>query len=169
MSIKMKKTGKRAEKDELQNFEEQTGHPLPEDYRIFLMKHNGAVPETNEFRLQNAPPNGCGVNEFLSIADIITLKAKLQDRFVLEAWPIAYAECGNYVCLVFGEKEGIYFWDHELEVEEGKEPSWENMFLLAITFTDFFEGLCRLDVNSIDIKPGQVKEVWVDPDFKPEF
>ena len=40
---------------------------------------------------------------------------------------------GNQICLsAAGEDSGkVYFWDHEDEVDEGEEPDYENVYLIA--------------------------------------
>jgi hypothetical protein len=137
---------------------------LPSDYREFLLRQNGGVPETNVFDVPGES-NSSGINEFLSISELIEKKRELADRFVPEAIPIAYAEGGNYLCLVLGGRRGVFYWDHELEAADGAPPTWANMFLLAPTFADFLEGLREFDPSKVELKPGQVKKAWIDPDF----
>ena len=74
-----------------------------------------------------------------------------------QAYPIAWASCGNYVLLDEGKGEQVYFWDHEL-------PD-ENIIKLANNFDEFLSTLEPFDINSIELKPGQVKKVWIDPEF----
>jgi hypothetical protein len=167
MTVKIKKGKKISEKD-LIAFEQRAGVKFPTDYRNFLIENNGGIPEANEFDVPGTN-NGSGINEFLSIDDLEVTKKRLGNRLLPSAWAIAYAEGGNYLCLVIGEKKGVYFWDHELETEEELPASWDNMFLVSENFADFLSSLKKFDINEIELKPGQVQDIWVDPDFKPEF
>ncbi len=162
MSIKIKKPGKGISKQELSDFEVFIGHRLPADYREFLIKHNGGITQTNEFDVPQIN-SGSGINEFLSVKEMVQQKKRLGKRIVENAWPIAYAEGGNLVCIVLGDNSGIYFWDHELEAEEHNLPSWKNMFLLATSFNQFWQSLRKFDPSKVVLKPGQVQSVWVDP------
>ena len=165
MEIKFSKTGLPVKS--LAQLEAEIHGEIPEDIRLFLMKNNGATPEPNQF--YHSASDSVGINQFLSLKEILEEKKCLKDRVPNEAWPIAYAEGGNLVCLVLGKKQGIYFWDHELESEEGVAPNWDNMLLLCSTFTELLTGLKRIDPDEIELQPDQVMSVWVDPDFKPEF
>lgn len=162
MSIRIKKPRKGISKQALSNFEASVGHSLPSDYREFLIKHNGGITETNEFDVPQIN-SGSGITEFLSVEEIVQQKKHLGERIVENAWPIAYAEGGNLVCIVLGDNSGIYFWDHELEAEEHDLPSWRNMFLLSTHFDHFWQSLREFDPSQVVLKPGQVQSVWVDP------
>jgi hypothetical protein len=35
----------------------------------------------------------------------------------------------------------ILYWDHEEEADEGEEPTYDNVYLIANSFTDFINGL----------------------------
>jgi hypothetical protein len=168
MSIRITQRGLPAGEKQLRELKREIGSALPHDYFSFLQENNGGVPETNEFDIP-VIGGGSGVNEFFSADEVLRQKRRLHDRVPPSAWPIAHAEGGNYICLACGPKIGVFFWDHELEEEEGEEPSWANMFLLAETFTEFLENLRKFDAGSVQLKPGQVKSAWMDPDFKPEF
>ena len=168
MAISIEKKGSPLISKDVDRLQHMMGGPLPEDYLGFLRKYNGGIPETNEFPIPNAA-SGSGINQFLSAGEVINQKKKLVNRLPQIAWPIAFAEGGNYVCLVCREKPGIYFWDHELEQEEDEMPGWENMFLLASTFEEFWQALEPMRLEDIRLEPGQVKSVWIDPDFKPQF
>ena len=69
---------------------------------------------------------------------------------------MAWAEGGNYVFVDEAMNGAVFFWDHEIPEEPTK---------LADNFQAFLDGLQPFDVKSIELKPGQVKRVWVDPEF----
>lgn len=167
MGVRIKRKGPRIADGDISAFEQRFGIRLPEDYREFLQKNSGGVPVSNEFDIPQLD-GASSINEFLSITEIEANKEEVGDRFLSNSWPIAYAEGGNYLCLVLGEKAGVYFWDHELEAEEGQLPSWNNMFRVADNFASFWSSLRPFDISNVELKPGQVQSIWVDPDFKPE-
>lgn len=39
------------------------------------------------------------------------------------------------------EDNQIYFWDHELEADEGENPNMENVYLICKSFSDFINNL----------------------------
>jgi hypothetical protein len=168
MAVKLVKKGKAITLGSLQELERLFSGELPADFKNFLTDSNGGKPETNEFYVP-ALKLSSGVNHFLSAEEILAKKESMKERFLDEAWPIAYAEGGNYVCLVSGKNAGVYYWEHENEAEEGFPATVKNMSKVADTFSDFFNSLRKFDITKIKLKSGQVTKVWVDPDFKPEF
>lgn len=167
--MKIEKSKKKYNAILIQELEGLIGAKLPSDYVDFLRLYNGGTPETNTFNIKDAK-NDSGVNEFMDIQEVISVKKKMQDRFLEKVIPIAFAEGGNYVCLSFEQdKEGVYFWDHELETDEGDPPTWDNMFFLSDSFEGFLQMLQKFDPSKIELKPEQVLEVWVDPEFLKEI
>lgn len=82
--------------DEIESWEQEWRTTLPEDYKKFLQKYDGATPETNLFNMSDG--NNSGVSKFISLKNV---KAEAQnlgkDRDAL--LPVAWAEGGNYVVL----------------------------------------------------------------------
>jgi hypothetical protein len=72
-----------------------------------------------------------------------------------EACVIADDSCGNFYLRVCDGT--VRFWDHEIEQDKMLFPSVRE-FLIALS-----------PRTPVDLKPGQVKRVWVDPNFKPKF
>jgi hypothetical protein len=162
MAVKLVATKPGLEDPALAAVEARLGVRFPDDYRQFLLTHDGARPETNEFGIPGTK-GGSGVNDFLSLAQVVAEKERRRERVPPNAWPVAYAEGGNLVCLVIGERAGVYFWNHELEAEEGEPATWDNMYLLAKTFAELLERIRKFDVNDIELKLDQVKHAWIDP------
>jgi len=50
----------------------------------------------------------------------------------------------------------LYFWDHEVSTPPVK---------LTSNFGEFLTLLQPFDIKSVRLKPGQVKRVWVNPEF----
>ncbi len=63
---------------------------------------------------------------------------------------------GNFYTLQEG---GVYFLNHETDEK----------ILLINSLINFLKHLEEPEDLNITLKPEQVKSVWVDPDFKPEF
>lgn len=145
--------GRRLSEEEVREVEQDLEVSLPGDYREFVVNHDGLRPQLNIFRVSGA--NESGVNEFIPLRRIpkeCTFIENLGDGRI----PIAWAEGGNYVCLDISTVGGVFFWDHE-------EP--ERDMKLADSFSRFIELLEPFDPNSVELRPGQVKSAWIDPDF----
>lgn len=153
MKIKLKKYSPASE-IEIQELETKSGINLPVDFRNFLRQYNGATPEENVFD----DDVSVSVDRFLPVSDINRRTSKIEG-LPKNALAIAEAPSGNIIYLT-KDKKYIYYWDHEIEGGDKK---------LASSFDAFLNKLKPFDVSSIQLKPGQVKSVWVDPDFKPEF
>lgn len=138
---------------QIEKAEKRLGFPFPVEYRAFLREYDGAVPEDNVFRDDLI----VSVDQFVSVVDLAD-RACGVEGFPACAVPIAECSSGNFVYIKKG-CTGVFFWDHEVENDKR----------LANSFKEFLEGLRPFDTNSIQLKPGQVKSVWVDPDFKPKF
>lgn len=174
MAIKLTKSGPRIEEATVLRFESELGTHLPGDYRAFLLQHNGGVPETNDFDLPSG--GGSGVNLFYGLSgltdpvqpsDLRAERKRMVGRVPGHILPIGDAEGGNLVCIsLSGQDRGaVYFWDHEEEAEEEESPSYQNLFKLADNFSDFWKNLREFDSTKVDVKPEQVLESWIDPDF----
>jgi len=95
------------------------------------------------------------VNQFIPVAEIQKERAYLEN-IPAKAYPIAWAECGNYVFVDEGKNGAVFFWDHEIP---------EEITELAANFGAFLDLLEPFDIKTIELKPGQVKRVWVNPEF----
>jgi hypothetical protein len=69
--------------------------------------------------------------------------------------PFAEDGCGNF--FTEAQNGGICFWDHETH----------DVTVIATSWEEFARG-CR-EPKEVTLKPGQVKRVWVNPNFKPKF
>jgi hypothetical protein len=139
-----------ASEDEVERIEQAlAGGRLPEDYRRFLLTHNGGSPEPAGFVLAGPPGpyQDSEVQWFLGIGDpdydledwFATYRGP-EARMPAELLPIAVDPGGNVICLaVAGERRGaVFFWDHE---EESDPPGWSNVHPIADSFDAFLEGL----------------------------
>jgi len=131
------------------------GEQLDSEFLKFIALNDGAIPANNTFKC--GPANDAGVNGFIPVKEIIR-EMSLIDNLPAKSFPIAWASCGNYVLINQSEGRAVYFWDHELTENE-------KCFKLANNFNSFIQLLMPFDINSVQLKPGQVQNVWIDPDF----
>jgi hypothetical protein len=127
---------------------------LPSEYVEFLAIHDGAKPPSNVLRGTN---HSVGVSYFLPASEIIN-RANAIEGLSTNSLPFGEDDSGNFVCIGVDDHR-IYFWDHEVESNK----------IIAESFNDFLNRLEPFDLSSIQLKPGQVKRVWANPGFKPEF
>jgi hypothetical protein len=131
----------------LAEYENKWGCILPSDYRKFLLRFNGGYPEPDAFRFRNNSTRSL-VDRFLGIHDrehsnLLKYLNTYTIRLPKNLFPVAHDPGGNLICLsVKGETTGkVYFWDHENEADEGEEPDYRNVYLIADTFDEFLAGL----------------------------
>jgi len=130
------------------NFEQRIGARLPEEYRVFLVDHNGGTPVPNHFNTLGES-GGSRLNEFYGLHDGPSY-ANLEDsyevylgRMPASVIPIASDPFGNAICIgISGCEAGkIIFWDHDLEGTEDEQPYFGNITLIANSFNEFLDGL----------------------------
>lgn len=126
-------------------FERVVGAKLPDDYRSFVLTHNGGKPKLRYFTFadRTGPYTNGAVRAFAGLGkpqyyDLEELYETYcgGERVPPEVIPIAEDAFGNLVCLaVRGPHRGrVYFWDHERETEPA---AYVNMDRLADSFTEF--------------------------------
>lgn len=137
----------------LNNFEKEFQIRLPDEYRQFIIKYNGGYPEPDGFKFMNKS-KGSSVDRFLGLVDdeyedIRKYIQKYKDRIPTNLIPIAYDPGSNLVCIsVSGEDFGsVYFWEHELEFDEGQKPDYSNVTIIANNFNEFLNGLYEVEVS----------------------
>jgi hypothetical protein len=152
MKIKLKDRTSASE-EALRKLELELGFRLSESFKKFARQNDGAEPEINIFKVNDKTDGG--VNRFIPISEICNERQWIEN-LPPKGYPVAWAEGGNYVFIDEGKGGEVYFWDHELPEEITK---------IGETFEVFLSTLEPFDVKSIKLKPGQVKRVWVDPEF----
>ena len=131
------------------------GHPLPASYALFVACHDGAKPEANTVAISD---NEVGVSRFIPVSEAPELAAEI-DGFPVSAILLAEDDCGNYF-YINPTTGRVHFWDHEIE-----GPDEE----VAVDALIFAKSLAPFDASRVALAPGQVRSVWVNPSFKPEF
>jgi hypothetical protein len=146
--------GKTASQDALSTLEKLIHHALSPAVRRFVTSEDGAKPDPNIFLVDGQ--NESGINEFIPVS-VIPRELKLIGSLPRHAYPIARAEGGNFIIIDEASDGGVFFLDHE----EYGSP----LTKLAKNLEDFLNKLEPFDIQSVEIKPGQVKSVWIDPAF----
>lgn len=119
---------------------------LPLGYRQFLLQHNGGrvSPDCFDFVRDGKVTHG-GVDWFLHIgnaesSNLYDYINTYRDRVPKGYLPIAHDPGGNLVVLSL-QDDGVYFWDHDEEVEEGEVAGMQNMYWIAGSFNEFLDSL----------------------------
>jgi len=155
MKIKLSE-GKMASKADIEALQKHIGEPLVFDFLKFVAGNDGAKPEENIFEIGKM--NDAGVDRFIPVHKIPGEMSDLD--LPAKSYPVAEASCGNYVFINQAEGGAVFFWDHE-------EPR-SGIVRLADNFRSFLDIL-EPDDEVVELKSGQVKSVWMDPEFRKEM
>lgn len=140
-----------ATQESIDGFEKSLGIKLPDDYREFIYKYDGGVPDPAVFDI-NKERDSSVVKELFGLETPLTassLKYNLslyENRIPSKFIPIGSDVFGNKIILgVGGDNFGaIFFWDHENEAsDEDVQTYHSNIFLISESFDDFL-GKLRL-------------------------
>jgi hypothetical protein len=132
---------------DLEKVEGEVGYQLPQEYKLFLLKHNGGRPILDGVRHENEHFDYVGY--FYAIRgemyhdDLARQIIEHKDMIPEGYLPIGESPGGDVFCISLKEptKGAVFHWDHEQANYDG-EP-WEyNMTKLASSLTEFLEGLC---------------------------
>lgn len=126
--------------------EEKIGFILPSDYKEFLIKYNGGVPEIkySTFTLSSLQ---------IDIGLQVLYGLDIEEDLDLRTWYEEYKEDLLDDCLIIGhglglgfivlvnspEVTGVYFWDNTFELETSSEE--ENIYKISDTFTEFIHNI----------------------------
>lgn len=154
MSINLGK-GKSASGRSISEIEDFIGDKLDSELKLFFLSNDGSSPESNYFPVGGRKYMG-GINKFIAASDVLSERIHI-DGIGKKAFPIAFSAGGNYVVIDFEKtRGGVYFWDHERHGD---------MIKISNNFRDFLNLLQPFDASSVKLEPGQVKRVWIDPEF----
>ncbi|OJV94841.1 MAG: hypothetical protein BGO39_34035 [Chloroflexi bacterium 54-19] len=142
--LESKKFGPASESD-VREFESLIKSRLPEDYRAFLLAHNGGEPDPEVFFINESQGDDIlakfyGLYKEPKYSSLAWCFETYRGRMPSNIIPIGTDPGGNQVCLSIGGSDygAIYFWDHE---GIGETPPYENLYLLAPNFSAFLDGL----------------------------
>ena len=137
--------------EELQQAERHIGLQLPEEYRQFLLQHNGGHPEPCAFKYTCDQQQWklAAVAYFLAVYEgehenFLEYFEDYQGRIPAETVPVARDPGGNLILLgVSGaHTEKVYFWLQDFENEEG---NFSNVCFIANSFSEFLNSLSDPD------------------------
>lgn len=144
----------------LEQVEKRLDIHLPDQYRQFLLKHNGGKPTPDLFKCANG--GSSFVHKFLAIHDgpydnfeqensSFRANKAVPDNII----PIACDAFGNYVCLsVSGADIGaLYFWNHE---KQRQKASYKNLCLIAESFDQFLASLFEKPIVALEAEMTQI-------------
>jgi len=133
---------------EIAKFESLINAKLPEDYKQFLLKHNGGHPVTNGFKLIkpiNEKTNEAGISWFYAlyngdVSNITDQFYRTREESLDEIIPIGY-DSGGKICLgIAGEYYGkVYYWTTNWSM--WKKEDYNYLCLIANSFTEFINKL----------------------------
>ncbi|MBN2248971.1 MAG: SMI1/KNR4 family protein [Campylobacterales bacterium] len=126
----------------LESFEKQLKIRLPQEYREFLVKHNGGKLEKNMLTI-NESEGGTSIHHIYALVDN-PLYASMEEKYKIfntnefnfgnEYLAIMDDSFGNQILLKLQEPNlgAIYFWDHE---------SNDNFIKISNNFYEFIDSL----------------------------
>lgn len=125
--------------EKLAEFESKHSIRLPEDYKEFLLTHNGGKPDPSCFNIKNDTSDVrifYGLNNDGQYSVEVALKL-YKNRLSRDIIPIGSDSFGNQICLgVMGESQNkIYFWNHEFE------GTSKALTKVANSFSEFVDSL----------------------------
>lgn len=138
---------KPATSEEISDFEKEIKSDLPSDYKIFLMEYNGGQPQPDSFKFFSDRDDASSVDRFLSLgkeknSNLLKYYNIYRNRIPPGFIPIAHDAGGSLIIMELKVNDnGIYFWDHEVEVDEGESPDVNNIYLISKSFSDFINNL----------------------------
>lgn len=139
--IEFKECSKPITLEELQKVEERSGFCLPEDYKRFILKFNGGIPDAQFFSCVGW--GGGSISKFYPI----TPDDQLYLSDYIDCIPrgllcIGEEEGGNNIHIaVIGKNKGKVYYQHHEVGSDDVEPSFRDVFLIAKNFDDFLNEL----------------------------
>lgn len=126
------------------------GHRFPEEYRAFLLAHNGGRPVPAGFQVGPAEESysDAKVHDFYGVgnklSNLVETIEIYEGRIPEPLIPIASDTCGNQIAIALtGERRGaIFFWDHEEETRTDP-PGWANVTEVGASLNAFLAGLAK--------------------------
>ena len=134
---------------DINDFEETNEVKLPEDYKQFLIEHNGGRPYPYISPVANSDVQWIyGMVYEPNYASLFWHIEIFQKRIPSWYFPIANDSGGNlYLMSLYYENLGIIvFWDHEGETDGDADQYFDNIKIVANSFTEFLNQLVEQTV-----------------------
>ncbi|MBN2572388.1 MAG: SMI1/KNR4 family protein [Ignavibacteriales bacterium] len=132
---------------EIEEFEKIVGQKLPDDYTAFLLENNGGKPTPRRYKTKDNKIES-SIMLFLPLADIES--SNLMKNYIIfnkgnlipkNLLPIGETPRKYQICISLSGKDigAVYHWF--FEDEEDTMPSYDNMYLIANSFSEFINTL----------------------------
>lgn len=138
----------RLEEKKLIKFEKNIGGILPDDFRSFILEHNGGKPIPSSFKISEKQGDDhihhmLGLHNGPSYYRIDDKWKVYKNRMPATLIPFADDPFGNAICVgISGKDKGkVFFWDHENEGNKSEQPFYGNIQIIAESFQNFLNGL----------------------------
>ncbi|RKZ51183.1 MAG: hypothetical protein DRR16_14765 [Candidatus Parabeggiatoa sp. nov. 3] len=154
MSIKIKESQSNTTIKEIEEFEFLIGSTLPDEYKKFLLKHNGGRPKLNmSFKFKEPVQNwdqsmlgwfySLGDDEYCNLEEEFKV---WRDYLLNDMLIIANNPGGAFVILgILGDKRGkVYFWSQDFEDVDDEYEICHTFALVADSFNDFLNSLSKM-------------------------
>jgi len=119
---------------------------LPKEYRQFLLNMSAENFKGKLFSFYDSNDGSC-IGDFFTLrkgirnffVDYRDMQKRIPSNFI----PIASDVYGNRILLAVKnpDRGKIFFWDHELEADDGEVPDYSNLTLIAPDFQTFLNSL----------------------------
>ncbi len=156
MAVQISRSKPPVAAEEVLRAENTIGESLPEDYKRFLLEHNGGRPVPAGFPIRWNKPELARGAEFGMVGDFYAIyegkPVNLLEGFRSHgtripkgAIAIARDPGGNLILLgLSGEHRGkVFFWLHDMDPEYD-ETAFENLGVIANSFDEFLQSLLEI-------------------------
>lgn len=129
---------------EIELFEDANDVSLPVDYKEFLFESNGGRPIKNILKVPSTDVHWIyGMHDIESWASLFSAIDIFKGRMPSWYMPIGCDSGGNqFIMSLYHENYGVIaFWEKEGENVEGGDQYFDNMILVADSFSDFLKLL----------------------------
>lgn len=139
MAVEYNEANPPASPEAISRLEQRAGQPLPEAYKAHLRQQDGGQLRTNS-RAVNIVFGVGDVPEWASMWDILETYRERVPEWLL---PVADDAFGNLYALSLRPEDrgSVWFWNHELEADEGEPPTEENLKPAAADWASFIGSL----------------------------
>lgn len=140
MTVGYRRSAPPAPAGEIARLEAQIGAALPTAYRGYLMEHDGGRLEDNDRAVNEVFGLGPDIPEWASMWRKLSTYAGRVPEWLLPAASDAF---GNLFAVSLRSQDhgSVWFWDHELEADEGEPATDENLTYQAADWQAFLASL----------------------------
>ena len=163
--FRLSQSGAQLTQADIDDFETSLGESLPVEYRSFLLKSNGGVPDPSWFPTNEGYDDD--ISHFLAINSANQAADMSAQREYYRRWiaprflPIAICGGGDVLCICLsGDDRGsIHYWNHELGWYDD-EPSEKSLSRLADRLSDFLNTVAKSDSDFVAMTIMTDKPWW---------